>query len=272
MDNQIALITVVYQNYTVLKDLFASLEKQDNKNFHLFVIDLSKDTQKIEEGKLPLTIVYGENKGYAYGVNLGLKKAQEKNFNLFCVINNDTYFKNNFVDSVLSSIINHPSSIISGKIYYAPGYEYHKKRYSKKDLGNVIWFAGGSIDWNNMYVKHHQVDEVEDKKNLQLTETDFISGCLMIFDKAVLKSIGYWDERYFLYYEDADYCERAKKKGIKLFYDPSIVMWHKNAQSTEGSGSKLHQKYQEKNRLQFALKYAPLKTKLHLLRNYFLNF
>lgn len=269
MNNQIALITVVYQNYSVLKDLFESLEKQSNKNFHVFISDLSKDKQKIAAGKLPLTIINGENKGYAYGVNLGLKKAMEENFNLFCVINNDTILNNNFIDSVLTSILNHPSSIIGGKIYYAPGYEYHKKRYAQKEQGNVIWYAGGSIDWNNMQVKHHHVDKIDDKKNNLSTETDFISGCLMAFDTSVIKSIGYWDERYFLYYEDVDYCVQAQKKGVKLYYDPSIIMWHKNAQSTEGSGSTLHQKYQEKNQLQFALKYAPLRTKIHLLKNYF---
>lgn len=271
MSYRVALITVVYQNYTVLEDLFVSLEKQHNKNFHLFISDLSKNKQKIKINQLPITIIEGKNKGYAHGVNLGLKKAEEENFNIFCVINNDTYVKNNFVDSVLSSIINHPSSIVGGKICYAPGYEYHKKRYSNKELGNVIWYAGGSIDWNNVYVKHHHVDEVDDKKILRSVETDFISGCLMAFDRSVLKSIGYWDERYFLYYEDADYCVRAKKKGVKLYYDSSIIMWHKNAQSTEGSGSKLHQEYQEKNRLQFALKYAPLRTKMHLLKNYFFS-
>ena len=89
----------------------------------------------------------------------------------------------------------------------------------------------------------------------------------MIFNKSVIDKIGYLDESYFLYYEDADWCERAKKAGINLYYDPSIVIWHKNAQSTGGAGSKLHQKYQEKNRLKFGLKYAPWKTKLHLIIN-----
>lgn len=267
----LALITVVYQNYSVLKDLFTSLEKQSNKNFHLFIADLSKNREKIKKTRFPITVIKGKNKGYAYGVNLGLKKAEEESFNFFCVMNNDTILANNFVESVLSSIKHHPSSIIGGKIYYAPGYEFHKRRYSKKDLGNVIWYAGGSIDWKNIYIKHHHVDEIDEKKNIQPVETNFISGCLMAFNKTVLDSIGYWDERYFLYFEDADYCERAKKKRTKLIYDPSIIMWHKNAQSTEGSGSKLHQKYQEKNRLQFGLKYAPLKTKLHLLKNYFIS-
>ena len=37
----------------------------------------------------------------------------------------------------------------------------------------------------------------------------------------------------------------AKKKGVKLYYEPSIVIWHKNSQSTGGSGSQIHLKYQK---------------------------
>lgn len=270
MNHQLALITVVYQNYDVLKDLFKSLKDQTNKNFHLFIADLSKEKKKIEGIQFPATIIEGTNKGYAYGVNLSLKEA-EKRFDSFCVINNDTILANNFVESVLISIRKHPTSIIGGKIYYAPGYEYHKKKYAKKNLGHVLWYAGGTIDWKNAYIRHRLVDEVDTQKTSESETTDFISGCLMAFNKKVLEMLGYWDERYFLYYEDADYCERARKRGVKLIYDPSIVMWHKNAQSTEGSGSQLHRRYQEKNRLQFALKYAPLKTKLHMLKNYFFS-
>ncbi|PJC81928.1 hypothetical protein CO007_02130 [Candidatus Roizmanbacteria bacterium CG_4_8_14_3_um_filter_36_10] len=93
----------------------------------------------------------------------------------------------------------------------------------------------------------------------------------MVFDKEVIKRVGLWDESYFLYFEDADYDEKAKRKGINLYYDPSIVIWHKNAQSTGGAGSSLHQRYQERNRLKFGLKYAPLKTRLYLIKNYLIK-
>ena len=73
-------------------------------------------------------------------------------------------------------------------------------------------------------------------------------------------------------YGAIEFYKAAKKAGVKLFYDPSIIIWHKNAQSTGGSGSKLQQKYQRINRLRFGLKYAPIKTKLHLIKNYFQDF
>jgi hypothetical protein len=272
MSDKIAIITVVYNNYSVLSDFFDGLKKQENINFHVFITDNSTVKKKLPPSDFPLTVINSENLGYAHGVNQALEKAAEIGLEKFCVINNDTYFERDFVDKILKSLDKHPTSIIGGKIYYAPGYEFHKSRYKRGDLGRIIWFAGGEIDWDNAQARHLGVDRVDHGQFEKLRPVDFITGCLMVFDKSALENVGFWDEKYFLYYEDADWSVRAVKQGIKLVYDPSIIIWHKNAQSTEGSGSLLHQKYQNKNRLRFGLKYAPLKTKLYLLKNYFLDF
>jgi len=270
MEKTLSIITVVYENYDATNDFLDSLTKQKNKNFHLYVADLSKKKQKIKTN-LPITILKSTNFGYAHGINLGLKKALEDNFEYFCIINNDVFFNGDFVDSVSNSIFNHPSSILGGKIYYAPGFEYHKQRYQNSDLGHILWYAGGKIDWNHVITPHRGVDEVDKNQFNKIEKTTFITGCLMCLDKNVINKIGYLDESYFLYYEDADFCVRAKMKNIDLYYDPSIIVWHKNAQSTEGAGSTIHQKYQQKNRLKFGLKYAPFRTKLHLIKNYLIN-
>ncbi len=274
LHNQLAIITVVYQNYNILDDFLKSLGSQKNRNFKLFISDLSDNKQETGHRAAPdfaFETINGNNRGYAYGVNLGLKKAITQGHDVFCVINNDTYFNNSFVGSVLSSIINHPSSIIGGKIYYAPGYEYHKDRYQKNDSGKVFWYAGGRVDWKHALTPHRGVDNIDKGQYDKFENTEFVNGCLMCFDKKVVDKIGFWDKKYFLYFEDADFCERAKRVNISLYYDPSIVIWHKNAQSTGGAGSKLHQKFQKINRLRFGLHYAPLKTKFHLLKNYFLS-
>lgn len=271
-NDQLAIITVVYKNYLVLEDFFKSLQRQSNKKFHLYISDLSEEIERIDTKSIKSTILFGENKGYSHGINLGLQKAIKQNFNQFCIINNDTYFEANFVESVRASLEKHKNSIIGSKILYAKGYEYHKNSYSDDDLGRVIWYAGGGIDWDNALTPHRGVDEVDRNQYNRTESTDFITGTFMAFDRAVVQKVGFWDESYFLYFEDADWCERAKRKNIKLIYDPSIVIFHKVSQSTGGSGSSLHQKYQSRNRLKFALKYAPLKTKLHLAKNRLISF
>lgn len=270
MSHNLAVITVVYKNYSILDDLLASFTRQTNNNYNLYIVDLTENPKKIE---VPVfaQLIYGKNKGYAHGVNLGLKKAINENYRMFAVINSDTTVSDNFIDAVTKSISSNPKSIIGGKIYYFPGSEYHTSHYSKDQLGGVLWYAGGLIDWKNVTGVHRGVDKVDEKLFTKFEETEFVTGCLMCFDKSVIDEIGYLNENYFLYFEDADYCERAKRKGIKLFYDPAIVMWHKNSQSTGGSGSLLQQKYQKINRIKFGLKYAPVKTKLYLLFNHLLG-
>ncbi len=271
MPHKLAIITVVYQNYTVLQDLLDSLRKQSKKNFYLFCIDVSIQRYTIDLEGIPGEVIHSENKGYAHGVNIGLKIALQKKFKFFCVLNSDVYLKNDFIQNVLSSLAKNSSSIIGGKIYYAPGYEYHKEKYKKSDLGKVIWYAGGSIDWNHALTPHRGVDEIDTGQFDKSKQIDFVNGALMLFDRSVIEKVGYWDESYFLYFEDANFCVRAKKAGISLLYDPSITIWHKNAQSTGGAGSQIHQQYQRMNRLRFGLKYAPLRTKFHLLKNYLLG-
>jgi hypothetical protein len=264
---KLAIITVNYNNYPDTQQLTECINQEKNQLYKIFVADLSD--KKISVSYPQTEVIDLPNKGYAFGVNAGLKKALEQGFTQFVVVNNDIRTAPSFIERVLFSLEKHPQAIVGGKIYYEKNYEYHRHRYQGNQLGKIIWYAGGEVDWNHALTHHLGVDEVDTGQFDQVEPTQFVTGCLMAFDKRVVDQVGFWDEGYFLYYEDADYCQRAKAKKIKLVYDPSIVIWHKNAQSTGGAGSKLHQRYQKMNRLKFGLKYAPLKTKLHLIKNFF---
>lgn len=270
----------MYKNYEVVNDFITSLSLQTSNAFMLFIVDVTDEKErqlipwirKIEDKVVYLT---GQNKGYAHGVNIGVSEALKKGATHFTIVNPDIVFDTNFVLHATHSLVEHPRTVIGAKIYYAPGFEFHTKT---KDLDSIpyplspnayyIWYAGASVDWNHATVAHRGVDSMDTQQYDSLEPTDIVCGCCMIYDKTVLDIVGSWDINYFMYFEDADYCVRAKQKGIKLLYDPSIVLWHKNAQSTGGSGSKFHEREMAKSRLRFGLKYAPLKTKLHLVKNY----
>lgn len=270
MKKKIAIITVNYKNYGITEEFIYYFAKMNRDIFTIFIADLSENRQQLPHAQW-IQVLSAQNKGYAYGVNVGLEAAMSKGFERFVVINNDTRVNVDFIDNAQKSITSHPRSIIGGKIYYEKGFEYHQSKYDQKDLGNVLWYAGGIVDWNNVYTRHRGVDEVDRGQYDGGGATQFITGCLMLFNKAVVDAVGKWDERYFLYYEDADWCERAKQNGVVLYYDPSVVIWHKNAQSTGGSGSSLQTRYQEKNRVIFGLRYAPLRTKVHLIKDFLLK-
>ena len=268
-NNMIGLITVNYNQYQLTREFIDSLETVKNaSDLTVFIADVSTKKEDFKIGKYPMKVVIKPlpNKGYAYGINEGTKYFIKQGIDKFCAINNDIFFDRNF--SIEAHRGFEKADIFSGKIFYAPGYEYYKK-YQKKDIGKVIWYAGGINDWKNVYTAHRGVDEVDKKQYEKFEETDFLTGCMLFFNKKVIDKVGFWNENYFLYFEDSDFCERAKRSGFRLFYNPKIIIWHKNAQSTGGSGSPLQQKYQRKNQLIFGIKYAPFRTKLHLIKNYF---
>lgn len=125
------------------------------------------------------------------------------------------------------------------------------------------------MDWNNVIGHHKGVDKVDEGQFDKKEETEFATGTCMLISRAVIEKTGMFDERYFLYYEDNDWCMRIKRAGYKIMYTPKSLVWHKNAASGGGSGSALQDYYITRNRLLFGLNYAPARTKVALIRESF---
>ena len=208
----------------------------------------------------------GKNLGYAAGNNFGIKRVLKEKPDFVFVINNDTVLD----EKILLNLIEFAKTdekigILGPKIYFAPGYEFHKERYQVEDQGKVIWYAGSLIDWSNVASSHRGVDEIDHGQYDTPMETDFVSGCAMLVKKEVWEKIGFFDERFFLYWEDVDFCQRAKIAGFKIVFVPQAKLWHANAGSSEVGGA-LHDYYMTRNRLLFGLRYASFKTKLALFK------
>jgi len=272
----IAVIIVNWNGKDDTIECLSSINKlsYDQKKYEIFPIVIDNGSQDnsvkiIKEKFSNIKILESsENLGFAAGNNLGIKYALLNNSDLFLLINNDTILDKNIISNLSDEIDNceNKEGIIAPKIYFAPGYEYHLERYKKNELGNVFWYAGGIIDWNNMICSHRGVDEVDIGQYNTKKETDFASGCCMLIKKEIVEKIGLFDKKYFMYLEDVDYCLRVKKAGYKIIYQPKAIIWHKNASSSGKPGSTLHNYYLTRNRLIFGMKYASLRTKLALIK------
>ncbi len=208
------------------------------------------------------------NLGFAGGYNLGISYALNHFTDYILIINNDTITNdsNLLINLIEAYESNSDTGFVAPKIYFAPKYEFHKKRYKKNELGKVIWYAGGKIDWDNVLFSHKGVDKVGFDIYKKTEETDFCTGCAILVSNKVLQKIGLFDEKYFAYLEDVDLCMRAKKLGYKLLYTGTTSILHKTSQSSDGSGSSFHDYFMTRNRLIFGLKYASLRAKVALLR------
>jgi len=222
---------------------------------------------KIKNLHLRLKILRNKtNLGFAEGNNVGIRYALKNGADFVCLLNNDTRVSSNFLLHLIE-VANSDKKIgiVGGKIYFEKGYEFHKERYKPNELGKVIWYAGGKIDWDNIYATHRGVDEVDRGQYETQVETEYVNGCLMLIKKEVFEKIGFFDPKYFLYFEENDFCQKALKAGFKLVYTPKAVIWHLNAGSS-GSGSSLHDYFLTRNRLLFGMCWAPLRSKIALIK------
>jgi GT2 family glycosyltransferase len=270
---KVAIVTVNYNTAADTVSLLESIEKLTTKDLAIEVIIVDNGSKDIftlpEKAKKETTTLIRseENTGFSGGFNIGMKEALGKGADYILIVNNDTLMHPDMVHNLLSVLTSKPEiGLTTPKIYFSKGHEFHKDRYKKEDLGRVFWFAGGYMDWNNVQSIHRGVDEVDHGQYDTTEKIEFASGCCMMFKREVLETVGLLDNRYFLYYEDADLNQRISRAGYEIYYVPSAVLTHVNAASSGGAGNVLQDYFITRNRMLFGMTYAPLRTKAALIR------
>lgn len=270
---KIAIITLNFNGKKDTLELLESLQRLQVTGYRLKVIvvdnaSVDGSVSELHKSYPEVDIVQtGKNLGFAGGFNKGLEYAEIWGADYFLLINNDCLIKDANLMAELVKTINSDSKIglVSPKIYFAPGFEFHKDKYKKEDSGKVIWYAGGKFDWDNINSIHRGLDEVDQDQYNKAEETEIFSGACVLINKAALEGLGGLDEKYFLYFEDSDLAKRAKNKGFKIYYTGETSIYHKVSQST-GIGSKLTDYYHTRNRLIFGMRYGKTRTKFALSR------
>jgi len=270
----VGLITINYNSEKETHACLASLKKLTVPNgysLHIMVVDNGSKVPfvltKEEEQRGNIHLIRSEqNLGFTGGNNLGIQHVLDKGASYVMLLNNDTIADPKlFVELLKELESDNTVGMTVPKIYFAKGHEYHKDKYKKEDLGNVFWYAGGSVDFANVFTRHRGIDEVDHGQYDSVEEVDFATGCCVLIKREVLEKVGLFDDTFFLYFEDGDLSMRVKKAGYKILYVPSAILWHINAGSS-GSGSALHDYYLTRNRMVFGMRYAPLRSRIALIK------
>lgn len=274
---KVSIIILTTNALSMTKEQLLDIAKVDTKGIGaecLIVDNGSADgTQEaLKNYKLPNMdykfIESGANLGFAGGNNIGIKDALKRGSEYIILMNNDLILPKDIIIKLVNFMEkNREVGLASPKMYFAKGYEFHKDRYKDSDKGKVFWYAGGIIDWNNIYSSHRGVDEVDRGQYEDIIDTDFTNGACMIIRKEVFEKVGYLDDLLFLYWEDADFSQKAKKAGFKVMYYPKTHLWHKVSASTGGSGSPTNDYFLTRNRYYFAGRYAFQRTKFAVFRD-----
>jgi GT2 family glycosyltransferase len=181
------------------------------------------------------------NVGFARGMNVGMRRAYESGADYFFLANNDTTLAPDALDLLVAAAETYGAGLVAPAIYY-------------QDAPRTIWWLGGRLRPLLLEIRRYKRPPARHAS--QPFDVDFITGCGMLISRATFERVGMFDERFFMYYEDSDYCLRAYRIGVKVLVEPRATMYHKVAQSSGGSNSPAERYHMARSSVQFFRKHA----------------
>ncbi len=246
---KVYVVILHYKDAKATKQCIDSLKKYEKE---VQIIVVNNDIKALSSKDFPKTVVINnaKNFGFARGVNIGIKRALEEGAEVVMLLNNDTIIKKPFLKVLSTEMMKSPAVGIIG-----PAICFEK-------MGKTVFDIGGFV---NMWTGRTHHEEVESTTEYMTRKVPYITGAAMLIKKEVFSAVGLFDKHFFLYYEDVDFCLRAREKGFDVEVVPSVSVYHLLSK-TAGKVSPLAVYYQTKSAKIFGKKYmqSPVKQLLHM--------
>ena len=203
----------------------ASLSKSTYPHHSLVLVDQGSvdGTVDATQARFPdVQIVQsGGNLGFSKGMNAGIRHVLGMGAEYILLLNNDTIVHPDMV-ARLAVHLAPDAGVVGPAIYYA-------------SAPHRIWSTGGGMDHVLFEITgNHGRDEAVPAGPV---DREFITGCAMLVSRRVLEDVGLFDERFFMYYEDMDFCLRVRGAGYRIVLVPDAILWHRVSQSSGGPNS-----------------------------------
>ena len=241
---ELSIIIVSFNSEKELKNCLESIFETAGKNFEVIVID--NDSQEssvaiIKSFKEAILVENDKNLGFAKAVNQGLKVAKGS---YYLLLNPDTRATGGAVMTLLACAKAQTGlAVIGPKLMNLDGTT-QSSCFNLPSIQNAIlefWF-GRKEKFGKYYPKSQKPTEVE-----------AVVGAAMLIPKEAINKVGFFDEKYFMYFEDLDWCRRASKVGLKIYYCPKAKFLHEHGASGKEIPQKTHKWLVESSKIYYGL-------------------
>ncbi len=217
---------VTYNSQKEIRNVLNSLERLSNRDeIEIYVIDNHSNdgTVKIVEQNYPDVKLIKNNRNLGFG-RANNKAIMKTNTKYYVLVNPDiTVTRNTFVQ-IHRFMEEHPDIVqMSPKVLNEDGTEqFLPKKYPK-----FKYLIAGKLENKSRYFRKLRSEYTfKDRKIEDVTNVDFCTGCFSVLRTEPLKKCNGFDERFFLYLEDADLTRKMQKFG-RTVYNPGIAVYHK---------------------------------------------
>ncbi len=164
-----------------------------------------------------------ENLHFLRGVNLAVREARGRNILL---LNNDAQILPGTLEAAIRALRSAPNiGAVGGRLVLPDG--------TLQEAGSILWQDGTATGYGRGYAPGEP--EFDFRRDV-----DFCSGAFLLTPREVFERLGGFDERYApAYYEETDYCVRLHEAGLRVIYDPDVVVMHYEFGSSAGSDAAL---------------------------------
>lgn len=231
-----AVLIVNYRGYDDLERCLGSLEPHLGLDDEVVVVDWESDRQALRRaaGRWPRAEVVPreDNRGFAAGVNLAAARSRAP---FLLLLNPDTIAEGPVVRVLEDWLTSHPDVGAAGaRILDADG----ALQQSARRFPDLTTWFGGRSTWltsrfpGNWLTKRNLVAD-DAAASGQPVDVDWVSGACLITRRDVFEKVGGFDEGFFLYWEDADYCARVAAAGHRRMYVPTTAVRHAVGRSAD---------------------------------------
>ena len=215
-------LIVNYNSSELIRRLVASLGVYSPGKYKILIINNSPDDREILKLRTEeITIIAAQdNLGFGKACNLGLNWIYTQNKRaIVWLINPDAYFNSALIDSdtgkspasaAIAFFTQHPQISILGTIVY--------------NRAGEITSAGGTFTPGTAALA--TLNSLPKDLKSDYFNTDWVSGCSLLLNLTNFAQCPHFDPRYFLYYEDLDFCLRYGQQGYKIAVTPLLKVFH----------------------------------------------
>jgi hypothetical protein len=228
-------VSIIYVNWNCAGEIVASIatvrEWTKTVQFELIVVDNAspQGTGGLELDSGVRLIHSGDNRGFGAGCNLGARHASGR-YLLF--LNPDTRFLNDVLAELTCFLHCNPCAAVAGPLVVdeAGKVQFEAGRLLPTLFNEFLWHSTLAFRLPRSVRGPHLL--LPDWDHLSTREVESVLGACMLVRSHLFKTIGGFDENFFLYAEELDLCCRFRKAGFQIWYIHSARLMHKERRST----------------------------------------